>query len=59
MIDKRSGKVAYAVMTFGGFLGIGDEYRALPWNLLRYNERLDAYELLPTISSAMLRCLSA
>ena len=27
MIDKRSGKVAYAVMTFGGFLGIGEEYR--------------------------------
>ena len=26
-------------------MGIGDEYRALPWNLLRYNERLDAYEL--------------
>jgi hypothetical protein len=42
---KRSGKVAYAVMAFGGFLGIGDEYRALPWSLLRYNERLDAYEL--------------
>ena len=45
MIDKVSGKVAYAVMTFGGFLGIGDEYRALPWSVLRYNERLDAYEL--------------
>ena len=45
MIDKRSGKAAYAVMTFGGFLGIGSEYRALPWSALRYNERLDAYEL--------------
>jgi hypothetical protein len=45
MIDKRSGKVAYAVMTFGGFLGIGDEYRALPWSVLHYNEQLDAYEL--------------
>jgi PRC-barrel domain len=45
MIDKRSGKVAYAVMTFGGFLGIGDAYRALPWSMLRYNENLDAYEL--------------
>ena len=33
MIDKRSGKVAYAVMTFGGFLGIGEEYRALPWSV--------------------------
>lgn len=45
MIDKRSGKVAYAVMSFGGFLGIGDEYRALPWSVLKYNEDLDAYEL--------------
>jgi hypothetical protein len=45
MIDKRSGKVAYAVMTFGGFLGIGDEYRPVPWSLLRYNEDLEAYEL--------------
>ena len=35
MIDKLTGKVAYAVMTFGGFLGIGDEYRALPWSVLR------------------------
>jgi hypothetical protein len=45
MIDKRGGKVAYAVMSFGGFLGIGDEYRALPWSVLKYNEDLDAYEL--------------
>lgn len=45
MIDKLTGKVAYAVMTFGGFLGIGDEYRALPWSVLRYNTDLDAYEL--------------
>ena len=26
MIDKLSGKVAYAVMSFGGFLGIGEDY---------------------------------
>jgi PRC-barrel domain protein len=45
MIEKRSGRVAYAVMSFGGFLGIGENYRALPWSLLRYNEELDAYEL--------------
>jgi hypothetical protein len=45
MIDKLSGKVAYAVMSFGGFLGIGDDYRAIPWGMLKYNERLDAYEL--------------
>jgi hypothetical protein len=45
MIDKRGGKVAYAVMSFGGFLGIGNEYRALPWSVLKYNENLDGYEL--------------
>jgi PRC-barrel domain len=45
MIDKLTGKVGYAVMTFGGFLGIGDEYRALPWSVLRYSPDLDAYEL--------------
>ena len=45
MIDKRAGKVAYAVMSFGGFLGMGQDYVALPWHLLRYNENLDAYEL--------------
>jgi sporulation protein YlmC with PRC-barrel domain len=45
MIDKRSGKVAYAVMTFGGFLGMGQDYVTLPWHVLRYSEDLDAYEL--------------
>lgn len=45
MINKRSGQVAYAVMSFGGFLGIGEERRAVPWNALRYNVELDAYEL--------------
>ncbi len=45
MIDKRAGKVAYAVMSFGGFLGMGQEYVSLPWHMLRYNENLDAYEL--------------
>ena len=45
MIDKRSGRVAYVALSFGGFLGIGSEYRALPWSALRYNEGLDAYEL--------------
>src|ERR1700723_169493 len=45
MLDKRSGRTAYAAMSFGGFLGMGSEYRALPWSALRYNEGLDAYEL--------------
>ncbi len=45
MIDKRSGQVAYAVMSFGGFLGIGDDYYPLPWELLTYNEQLGGYEV--------------
>jgi hypothetical protein len=45
MIDKVSGKVAYAVMSFGGFLGMGEDYYPLPWEKLRYNTSLQAYEL--------------
>jgi hypothetical protein len=45
MIDKLSGKVAYAVMSFGGFMGIGEDYYPLPWSLLTYNEQLDGYEV--------------
>ncbi len=45
MIDKISGKVAYAVMSFGGFMGIGEDYYPLPWSVLTYNPRLDGYEV--------------
>ncbi|HWL06346.1 MAG TPA: PRC-barrel domain-containing protein [Xanthobacteraceae bacterium] len=45
MIDKQTGKVGYAVMSFGGFLGIGEDYYPLPWSLLTYNPRLDGYEV--------------
>ncbi|HEX3524586.1 MAG TPA: PRC-barrel domain-containing protein [Stellaceae bacterium] len=34
MIDKYTGQVAYAVMSFGGFLGIGEKYHPLPWRML-------------------------
>jgi sporulation protein YlmC with PRC-barrel domain len=37
MIDKRSGKVAYAVLSFGGFLGLGSDYYPIPWNTLTYD----------------------
>jgi sporulation protein YlmC with PRC-barrel domain len=43
MIDKASGKVAYAVVTFGGFLGMGKERRALPWSVLTYDTGKDGY----------------
>jgi hypothetical protein len=45
MLDKQSGKVAYAVMSFGGFLGIGHDHYPVPWSLLTYNTRLGGYEV--------------
>jgi len=43
MIDKLSGKTSYAVLSFGGFLGIGDDYYPLPWQSLKYDTRLGGY----------------
>jgi len=43
MVDKRSGKVEYAVMSFGGFLGMGDSYHPLPWNVLNYDTSRGGY----------------
>jgi hypothetical protein len=43
MVGKRSGQVAYAVMSFGGFLGMGESYHPLPWNALDYDERMGGY----------------
>jgi hypothetical protein len=43
MIDKISGKVGYAVMSFGGFLGMGDRYHHLPWHVLTYDTGQGGY----------------
>ena len=43
MIDKISGKVVYALLSFGGFLGIGDRYHPLPWSVLKYDTRQGGY----------------
>jgi hypothetical protein len=43
MLDKASGRIAYAVLTFGGFLGIGDRYYPLPWEKLSYNTEVGGY----------------
>jgi len=43
MIDKISGKVAFAVTSFGGFLGIGEDYYPVPWPSLKYDTRLGVY----------------
>ena len=45
MIDEVTGKVAYAVMSFGGILGIGADHYSIPWSLLRYNKKLGGYQV--------------
>jgi sporulation protein YlmC with PRC-barrel domain len=36
MLEKKSGRIAYAVMSFGGVLGLGMKYYPLPWRALTY-----------------------
>lgn len=43
MVDKVSGQVEYAVMSFGGFLGLGEELRPLPWGALEYDSDREGY----------------
>jgi sporulation protein YlmC with PRC-barrel domain len=43
MVNKVTGQVAYAVMSFGGFLGLGQSYHPLPWRLLTYNTKVGGY----------------
>jgi hypothetical protein len=43
MIHKQSGQVAYAVLSFGGFLGIGGHVYPIPWEMLTYDEERHGY----------------
>src|SRR5215468_12428662 len=43
MIDKKSGRVSYAVLGFGGFLGLGNDHYPLPWQSLKYDTSLGGY----------------
>jgi hypothetical protein len=43
MLEKVSGKASYAVLGFGGFLGIGDDHYPLPWQTLKYDTELGGY----------------
>jgi sporulation protein YlmC with PRC-barrel domain len=43
MLDKKAGRIAYAVLSFGGFLGIGERYYPLPWEKLTYNTEVGGY----------------
>lgn len=43
MVDKRSGQTAYAVLSLGGFLGLGESYYPVPFSLLSYDPADDDY----------------
>jgi len=43
MIDKQSGNVAYAILSFGGLLGFGEKHLPIPWAALKYDVSLNAY----------------
>lgn len=43
MLNKLNGRVAYAIMSFGGFLGLGESYHPLPWGMLTYDTKLGGY----------------
>jgi len=45
MIDKISGRAAYVVVSFGGFLGMGEDYYPMPWEKLKYDPRLGGYRV--------------
>jgi len=45
MLDMRSGRVAYAVLSFGGFLGMGEKLFAVPWNALTLDTATKSFKL--------------
>ena len=45
MIDKLTGNVAYAILSFGGILGMGQKHVPVPWSRMQYSPFLEAYEI--------------
>jgi sporulation protein YlmC with PRC-barrel domain len=51
-IDKVSGRVAYAILAFGGFMGIGERYHPVPWSMLRYDVEKRGY-VIPCLAAEL------
>lgn len=45
MIDKLTGRVVYAVLVFGGFMGVDAKRRPVPWTALAYDPEADGYTI--------------
>lgn len=43
VLDKQSNNIMFAVVSFGGFLGMGEKYHPLPWSTLDYDENDNGY----------------
>lgn len=43
VLDKLSNNILFAVVGFGGFLGMAEKYHPLPWSSLQYDESRNAY----------------
>ncbi|MFO0990828.1 MAG: PRC-barrel domain-containing protein [Hyphomicrobiales bacterium] len=43
MVDTETGRIAYALMSFGGFLGIGERHHPVPWAVLKYDRDRKGY----------------
>src|SRR5947209_7630585 len=53
MLEKQTGKVAYAIMSHGGLLGAGERFHPIPWSMLRYD--LDKHGYMSPLSKAQLQ----
>lgn len=45
MLDMRTGEVSYAVLSYGGFLGMGDKLFAVPWDALTLDAKNEGFTL--------------
>lgn len=43
MLDKLSSNIMFAVVSFGGFLGIAEKFHPIPWSSLKYDKSKDSY----------------
>jgi sporulation protein YlmC with PRC-barrel domain len=43
VLDKQSNNIMFAIVGFGGFLGVGEKYHPIPWSALKYDEQEGSY----------------